>query len=116
MPRGWRPALRCVVQLADEARQCSKHVLARGFGGQRLARDIARNVGQYFPALVVDAQRDRCAGKADTVQMSQIGLDSCCEGPDRPPHGVPDPHNPGRDTVTDERFAFARAVFSVHRH
>jgi hypothetical protein len=104
------------VQLADEARQCSKHVLARRFGGQRLVGDIARNVGQYFPALVIDAQRDRCAGKADAAQMRQIGLDRCSEGPDRPLHGVPDPHDPGRDTITDERFAFARAVFSVHCH
>jgi hypothetical protein len=52
------------MQRADEPGQRDQDVVPGGFGGEGLARDIARDEGQDFPALVVDAEWDGCGSEA----------------------------------------------------
>ena len=70
---------------ADEPRQRGEYVLACGPGGNGSRGTSPGNEGQYLAALVINAQRDRRAGKAGAVQMGQISLDRRRKRPDRPP-------------------------------
>ena len=111
-----RPAQGRIVQLPDQARQRGEDILAGGFGRQRLPRHITGDERQDLPALLVDPERHRRTGEPGAVQVGQVGLHRCGEGPDRPPHGVPDTHDAGRDAVADQRFLVAGAVATVRCH
>ena len=104
------------MQLPDQARQRGEDILAGGFGRQRLPRHITGDERQDLPALLVDPERHRRTGEPGAVQVGQVGLHRCGEGPDRPPHGVPDTHDAGRDAVADQRFLVAGAVATVRCH
>ena len=103
------------MQRADELSQRDKHLVAGGFGWQRLAWDISGDVGQDLTSLFVDAQRNGSSGEPGLVQVSEVSLDRGGERADRPPDGVADSHYAGRDTIAGERLPAAlifRAVSS----
>ena len=98
------------MQRADELSQRHKHLVAGGFGRQRLPWDVSGDVGQDFAALFVDTKRNGCSREPGLVQVRKVSLDRGGERPDRPPYGVADSHYAGRDTIPGERFPAALIV------
>jgi hypothetical protein len=98
------PALRRVVELAYEARETGKDVVARGFGGQRPMRHVASNIGQHLAALIIDAQWYRRTSETCAVQVREICLNGRGVGPGRPSYGVADPDDSGGSVAPGERY------------
>jgi hypothetical protein len=57
------------------------------------ANSLAREEGQNFPALGVEALHTRAPGKALPFQVRQNRMHGWCPGPAGPTHGVPDAHS-----------------------
>ena len=80
------------MQRADQPGQRDQYVVPSGSCRERLARGITPgDIGQHFPALLVDAERDGRGGEADLVQVGEVSLDRAGEGSNRRPSRVPDP-------------------------
>jgi len=65
---------------------------------------------QHLPTLLVDPERQRRSGEADVVQVGQVCLHGQAERPQRPPHRVPDPHDPLSLAPPGQRLAFAHTA------
>jgi hypothetical protein len=64
------------------------------------------NAGARSRGARSGAQYQR-AGEPGVAQVRQVRLHGQAERPQRPAHGVPDPHDPLGDAITDEQLAFA---------
>ena len=55
-------------------------------------------------APLVDAERKRRGGEPGVAQVGQVRLHGQVERPQRPPHRVPDPHDPLGDAIAGQRL------------
>jgi hypothetical protein len=101
------------MQRADQPGQRDQDVVPGSSCRERLARDVTGNIGQHFPALLVDAERDGRGGEADLVQVGEVSLDRAGEGPDRAPDRVADPDDAGGDAISDQRLPAVLGVAAV---
>ena len=105
-----RPPGRRLVQRADQPGQGDEHVVARRLRRQRVARHVTGDERQHLAPLLVDAERKRRAGEPGVAQVGQVRLHGQAERPQRPPHRVPDPHDPLGDAIPGQRLAFAHTA------
>jgi hypothetical protein len=98
------------VQRSDQRGQGDEHVVPHRLRRQRVARHVAGDERQHLAPLPVDAERQRRAGEPGIAQVGQVRLHGQAERPQRPPHRVPDPHDPLGDAIPDQQLAFAHTA------
>ena len=101
------PPGRHFVQRTDQPGQGDEYVVARRLRRERVARHVTGDERQHLPPLLVDAERKRRAGEPGVAQVGQVSLHGQAEGPQRPAHRVPDPHDPLGDAIPDQELALA---------
>ena len=104
------PPGRRLVQRTDQPSQGDEHVVARRLRRQRVARNVTGDERQHLAPLLVDAERKRRAGEPGVAQVGEVCLHGQAERPQRPPHRVPDPHDPLGDAIPGQQLAFAHTA------